>query len=769
MTIRRQILTWSAVSAGAGVVFFFWSLHCLSVARFGAATADLTSELQQYVLQQPLNARELIAARRQGQMARVAKVQEVLKEQHDEMGRLVRRLRESGALDRVRPAASREETAGDWRIQPQWDRLRSDMALRAAGRSGMSEDALAQTAREMAAELDAFRRGAAFLSSAAAGKLGAAIGLWTLLVLGLTGVLTWVLMHDFLSPLRDMTDRMRALRDGGAPLDARVDCRAGNELGAFARNFNAFMERLQEVDQTKDRFLANMSHEIRTPLNGIIGFLENLTDTELNDQQRQYVRVIQSSARGLLRVLNDILDFSKIAAGKMELESVAFDVKTLAEEAAAVGRQMTRGKKLRVRLDAGPCDNPVVRGDPTRLRQVLHNLVSNAVKFTERGEVCLALTFDQEADGRLGVTFSVSDTGIGIRPDRMQYLFEAFGQADAGTTRRFGGTGLGLCIASNLVSLMGGALRVESRPGEGSRFWFRIVMDSARPEEKVRLSDQYIVTFSPRDLRKFWVLVVDDNPTNLFLMETICQSIGLPYMTAVNGRDAVEKARKHHFDLIFMDIQMPVMDGYTAIREIRKLENAATTQIIALTASAMQEDVEKALGVGSTGFIAKPFERNQLLMCMAEYLGIPYERRLKPAPDLHETAADATIRRMYDFMREQYRISLGEIKMILAQSVDNWRPQLEDLRVFSRKGDWEPVRRVMHQLKGQLGAIGLPEFAESAETVNMCIREERLEGLEDLIENFVKELSAVFRVLEQDTTVPSETEPGAENGTRAGE
>lgn len=566
-------------------------------------------------------------------------------------------------------------------------------------------------------------------------------------------VASWLVYHDLLRPLDDTISRMELMSSGSLPLEAQMPHEEHGELGGFSRHFNQFVDRLRESDQMKDRFLATMSHEIRTPLNGVIGFLGNLAETDLRERQRQYVRLIDSSARALLRVINEILDFSKLSAGKMELEIVAFDLVKLVEERIAVTKQMANDRSVKVRLEMAEWDNPVIRGDPTRLRQVLDNLLSNAVKFTEAGEVRLSVDHSPLPDGHVDVAIAVADTGVGISPEDQRRLFKAFAQAETSTTRRFGGTGLGLCIASNLVSLMGGKLQVESRVGEGARFSFTIRTRTAPPEEQVQLSPHYIVKLPRAKLKKYFTLLVDDTPTNLFLMETICQGIGLPYMTATNGKEAVDKCRQFKFDLIFMDIQMPVMDGYTAIREIRKLDNAATTQIIALTASAMQEDVEKALGVGSTGFVAKPFERNELLLCIGEHLGIPVERELRPMPDTSETGPDATVRQMYDFMREQYQISLGEIKLVLAQSVADWRPQLDDVLVFSKKANWEAIRAIMHRFKGQLGAIGLPKFAEIADEVNTRIKGNDVADLHEILEKFVADLGAVFRSAEQDISL----------------
>ncbi|MCK5801265.1 MAG: response regulator [Lentisphaeria bacterium] len=563
-----------------------------------------------------------------------------------------------------------------------------------------------------------------------------------------------------LRPLRQLSDRLRLLSTGNLQAETHMPLTLRGQFMKIAEHTNAFMDRFRRADQTKDRFLATMSHEIRTPMNGVVGFLDNLRETDLNERQRQYVRLIDSSARSLLNVINEILDFSKLSSGKMELEEVAFDLSSLLQERVAVGRQIVRGKRVKVSLEMADQEPLIIRSDPTRLRQVLDNLVSNAAKFTEGGEILLKLQRQGRNDGKTALIFSVTDTGIGISEDRIPRLFEAFTQAESSTTRRFGGTGLGLRIAYDLVQLMGGRLNVASEVGKGTTFDFTIVVETAKPEEQVRLSDHYTITLSKGALRKFWALLVDDTPTNLFLMETICQSIGLPYRTATNGQEAVDMATKNHFDLIFMDIQMPVMDGYTAIRRIRELDDAESTQIIALTASAFQEDVDQALGVGSTGFIAKPFERNHLLLCIAEYLGIPFERHLRDRPDSCESEVDVTVRRMYDFMREQYRIGLGEIKMVLAQSVADWRPLLNDIRAYAKQNDWDRIRPIMHKLKGQLSSIGLPHHAESAATFNAAIHGDETEGLREQLDEFADELAEIFSVAEREITLQP-TEPEA--------
>ena len=578
------------------------------------------------------------------------------------------------------------------------------------------------------------------------------LGLFVLGFVADIGYGAWLLGFGFFRRFRRLTERLREL----GSVDLQADTLPATEdesFGEFGFYLNRFVERARSADRTKDRFLAAMSHEIRTPMNGVVGFLDNLRETPLNEQQRQYVRLIDSSARSLLKVINGILDFSKIAAGRMELEAVAFDLRQLLADRQALARQLVRGRRVKVTLELPENEPLIVRGDPSRLRQVLDNLIGNAAKFTPKGEIAIQLRTDAADAGCLSLAFSVRDTGIGIPPDRVKDLFSPFTQAEAATSRKYGGSGLGLCISSGLVSLMGGTLSVRSTVGEGSCFEFALRMPTARPEEQVRLSDHFLIRIPPGVLRKYWALLVDDTPTNLFLMETVCQSIGLPYRTARNGQEAVELCREQHFDLVFMDIQMPIMDGYTAIREIRRIEDAQTTQIIALTASAFQEDVERALGAGSTGFVAKPFERNHLLLTIAEHLGVPVERELREAPESHEEGVDLVVRGMYDFMQRRYQASLGEIKLVLVETVADWRPLVEDLRVFAGQGTWESVRSILHRLKGQLGAIGLVEFAEFAETANAALRRGETEGLPERIGEFVEELSEVFRKLEAEVTV----------------
>lgn len=581
--------------------------------------------------------------------------------------------------------------------------------------------------------------------------------IWPLPLLGLLGYWLFILsrrrkcqlqtLRNYLSvPVGQLLEEpaRHARRDPSATEDP-----------TFAEGMDELLRRIRKESQSREKFIATMSHEIRTPMNGLLGFLSSLKETQLSDQQRQYLKIIDSSAKGLVHVINEILDFTKLRAGKLTASEVTFDLRSFAEERVALARQSARGKPLKVNLLFHGAEEPVLmRTDPSLLRQILDNLLGNGVKFTERGEVALEIQVTPMDGGRLSIDFAVRDSGIGMTQSEQDHLFKPYEQADISIARRYGGTGLGLTISHSLVELLGGRLQVKSSPGEGSCFYFTLQCAASKPEEQVHLSDLYHVKLPRTELKKHWALLVDDTLTNLFLLETICQSVGLPYRTAENGREALDLCRQQHFDLIFMDIQMPIMDGYTAIREIRKLPDAATTTIIALTASAYQEDVEKALGAGSTGFIPKPFERDQLLLCIAEALGITPERELRATDrELAESPEVATVRRMHDFMREQYQLSLGEIKMLLAQTLADWRPLLDNLGSYAQQGNEQETLALLHRLKGQLAAIGLLNHSEKTVTIMEAFREGRREEGQTMILGFIQSLTRIFKLLESDVTV----------------
>jgi PAS domain S-box-containing protein len=402
------------------------------------------------------------------------------------------------------------------------------------------------------------------------------------------------------------------------------------------KEFESSLARAKEdaiaASRAKSAFLANMSHELRTPLNGVIGMVDLLAMTALDDKQRRYANVARASAGLLLSIINDVLDFSKIEAGRLELERFDFELGDLMEEVVQILARSAEDKGLGLSRALSPAVPPTLVGDPARLRQILVNLVSNAIKFTVKGEVAVTASVIDEGPTRATVKVEVRDTGIGIAPEAQARLFRPFSQADASTTREFGGSGLGLAICSGLIAQMGGLLGMSSAPGAGSTFWF------SAPFSKSTAAAQRVpppvVALLPRppsspeaavasERGDAWrVLLVEDNPINAEVAGEILRIGGYTFDVAADGRQAVDLVKTRAYALVLMDSHLPEMDGFEATREIRALERAGALPssaasgllpIVALTASALPEDVDRALGAGMNAHVAKPFDGPRLL------------------------------------------------------------------------------------------------------------------------------------------------------------
>jgi signal transduction histidine kinase/DNA-binding response OmpR family regulator len=507
--------------------------------------------------------------------------------------------------------------------------------------------------------------------------------------------------------------------------------------------------------EAKTQFLAAMSHEIRTPMNGVLGMADLLTSTPLNDKQQQYVNVIRSSGHTLLNIINDILDFSKIEVGKIILENVPFRLREMIHELDMMFNLQIQMRNISMHVDLDPCIPEVIVGDSHRLRQVLFNLLGNAVKFTNNGQITIRIHLQSMSPSATTISFSVADTGVGIEPHKVKRLFQPFEQGDKSTSRKFGGTGLGLSISDRLVGMMGGKIEVQSLLHIGSTFSFSIDFgvsgEHHSEEDKITNSAADSIEI-PYLSDSTTILVAEDDEINQLYVRELLSSQGFSnFVIARNGVEVLQLLEKHSFNLILMDCQMPEMDGYETTRIIRQKEKSAgegnRVPIIALTANALREDRQVCLDVGMDDYLSKPLESKNLKQSIARWLR-PQESQLPVTVNDVEAQQKSIDKSAFN----QLRKDLGQLKTMTL--IDEFLLDLPEKLVSIRRSvlnhDSEALKHSTHALKGSCGIIKAMPMSRLCDNLIMQLQtgdENEIANTVNLLEDEAQRVSRSLRSL----------------------
>lgn len=484
----------------------------------------------------------------------------------------------------------------------------------------------------------------------------------------------------------------------------------------------------RSATQAKSEFLANMSHEIRTPLNGVLGGTSLLEDTTLSQQQKEFIKIIKSSADSLLTLVNDILDFSKIEARKLELEKIDFELLQTVEDICQILSHPAKKKGLQLKYTMASDLPEVVIGDPTRIRQILLNLAGNGIKFTSDGQIEIKVS---TSDGM--IHFEVIDTGVGIPPEGLEKMFKPFSQVDASTTRKFGGTGLGLSICRELVDLMGGTIGVDSVEGQGSNFWFKVPLPpSSKKVEKVAVQVQ-------KTTERLRILVAEDNSVNQMIIRVMLEKMGHNVNVVGDGKEALEALHIGNYDLVLMDCQMPEMDGYEATRQIRKSGAPwANIHVIAITANAMSGDRALCLAAGMNDYVSKPIKKEELIEVLS---------KIRPARS-GETVSTLNMAKIQELKDLDDDGSNETLKEIIVAFVHSSPPKIARMKKFLSEKNIPEIRKEAHSLRSSSLIFGADHLSDLLAKIEYS--DERLqENCDEAFAEYVKveaELKRLFQV-----------------------